>query len=137
MSEPNLQVEDDQTANMLDEIERLFRGGAVEEHDDRRKNERRSFKGRIMVQPCDGQGRMLAPPWEAQARDLSLWGIRLISPSRVEVGQFLGLSFPIVTRGRRRTVLMLGEVRHVRSLLDGRFSVGCAFRETLSSVEGT
>jgi len=125
----------DECAELLASIETQFRGGAPAKQIDQRRNVRRPFAGRITVQPCDPQGRILAAPLEGRAIDISLWGLQFTTSKRLEIGQFLALGFCLQCRGKERTAVMLSEVKHIQAKQPEGWTVGCEFRETLCSTQ--
>ena len=137
MQEPLCATVEGDHAELLAQIENRFRGDQAVEPIDKRRNLRRPFTSAVTIQPCDRQGRIIAPPIEGQAIDLSLWGLQFVTNKRLDDGQFLALGFPVRVQSKQRTVVMLSEVRHVQAKQPEGWAVGCEFRETLCSNQDT
>ncbi len=95
-----------------------------------RDNKRIKFRDQVRICPANATGVPNGTSVIAAGRDLSLWGISLLSPQPFEVDTYLIVEFTLPGHADHG-VTMLGQVRHVHSE-DGGQLIGCEFTTTLS-----
>ncbi len=91
---------------------------------DRRKHRRILFSRGVDVTLGDGQQCQL------EAQDLSLAGIRLLSPQALKTGEQMKLKFQVMPRGKAQTLYLRGTVKYIERQQAG-YALGIGFVDDL------
>ncbi len=131
---PNQPVENDLVCPPLRQVEAYYTepDGEV---DERRRYVRVPYSDPVILRRLDENGR-LGPSILTVGKDISIWGICVVSPLQLDLGSDLVISFHASPEKSPRILRVQAEVRHVRPADEGRWISGCAFHETLSVLLG-
>lgn len=128
-----LEIGEHELDRLLDAAEDLCRRGSDAEID-RRHRERYAFDCAVVLRRLTTDAAIASEPFEARARDISLWGISLRATGQFARHDRLAVEFSLPrSSGIQRTARLLVEVRHIIPDALGDKILGCAFREMLDA----
>lgn len=132
MRSQTLNADEVQLLAQLERREPAVAGKLCPPHE-KRKHRRLEFFSTITARRRPSSGDEFEPPVTVHGRDLSLGGVKFVSPVEFPYESQLELYFQLPLWGDRRFVRMLAEVRHATELEPGQWVIGCQFLETLGA----